>query len=89
MGGKHPILFNQYPICQNHSLFLLFADAGLPQVLSDELLLLMLQIYKVSDNQSLRIGYNSMGADSISNNLHFHLLYADAMFADQMGEEAG
>lgn len=67
-------------MCNNHSLFLLFADAGLPQVLSDELLLLMLQVYKVSDTPSLRIGYNSMGADCIANNLHFHLMYADEMF---------
>lgn len=28
--SKHPVLFNQYPVCENHSLFLLFADAGLP-----------------------------------------------------------
>jgi hypothetical protein len=41
-GTKHPILLNQYPICPNHSLFLLFAEEGLPQVLSDELLLLLL-----------------------------------------------
>ena len=47
--SKHPVLFNQYPVCELHSLFLLFADAGLPQVLSDELLVLMLQIFKVSD----------------------------------------
>lgn len=40
--SKHPVLLNQYPLCFNHSLFMLFADAGLPQVLSDELLLLML-----------------------------------------------
>lgn len=78
--SKHPVLLNQYPCGQNHSLFLLFADAGLPQVLSDELLLLMLQIFKVSDQPSLRIGYNSMGADCIANNLHFHLIYADILF---------
>lgn len=42
MESKHPVLFNQYPTCQNHAIALLFADAGLPQVLSDELLLLML-----------------------------------------------
>lgn len=47
--STHPVLLNQYPVCENHSLVLLFADAGLPQVLSDELLLLMLQIFKVSD----------------------------------------
>lgn len=62
---------------------MLFADAGLPQVLSDELLLLMLQIFKVNDSESLRVGYDSMGADCIANNLHFHLLYADQMFKEQ------
>lgn len=61
---------------------MLFADAGLPQVLSDELLLLMLQIFKVNDQESLRVGYDSMGADCITNNLHFHLLYADQMFKE-------
>lgn len=85
--SKHPVLFNQYPVCQTHSLFLLFADAGLPQVLSDELLVLMLQIFKVSDQPSLRIGYNSMGADCIANNLHFHLTYAEQMFKDVNGTE--
>jgi len=40
--SKHPVLLNQYPICNGHSLFLLFAQEGLPQVLSDELLLLLL-----------------------------------------------
>ena len=28
--SKHPVLFNQYPCSANHSLLLLFADAGLP-----------------------------------------------------------
>jgi hypothetical protein len=27
---KHPVLLNQYPICLEHSLFLLFAEEGLP-----------------------------------------------------------
>jgi hypothetical protein len=49
-ASKHPILLNQYPICQAHSLFLLFAEEGLPQVLSDELLLLLLQLFKLSSN---------------------------------------
>ena len=85
--SKHPVLFNQYPVCQTHSLFLLFADAGLPQVLSDELLVLMLQIFKVSDQPSFRLGYNSMGADCIANNLHFHMTYADQMFKDVFGDK--
>ncbi len=77
--SKHPILLNQYPICKGHSLFLLFAQEGLPQVLSDELLVLLLQLFKVSGNPNLRIGYNSMGADCIANNLHFHIVYSDQL----------
>jgi len=34
----------------------------------------------------MRIGYNSMGADCIANNLHFHLVYADKMFEDVTGK---
>ena len=85
-GSKHPLLLNQYPLCRNHALFLLFAEEGLPQVLSDELLLLLLQVFKLSSNASLRIGYNSMGADCIANNLHFHLVSADLLFADASGQ---
>lgn len=28
--SKHPVLLNQYPVCSKHSLFLLFAEEGLP-----------------------------------------------------------
>lgn len=76
----HPVLFNQYPLCKDHSLILLFAREGLPQVLSDELLGLMLQLFKLSDNAGLRVGYNSMGADCIINNLHFHVFTTDNMY---------
>ena len=78
------MLFNQYPLCKNHSLFLLFAEEGLPQVLSDELLVLMLQLFKISNDPKLRIGYNSMGADCIINNLHFHLLTTDQLFGEDV-----
>lgn len=79
-GEVHPMLFNQYPLCVNHSLFLLFAEEGLPQVLSDELMVLILQLFKISNDSRLRIGYNSMGADCIINNLHVHVLTTDALF---------
>lgn len=55
-------------------------------MLSDELLLLVLQMFKVTDKPSLRIGYNSMGADCIINNLHFHVLTTSNLYnapADQ------
>jgi len=31
-------------------------------------------MFKVTDKPQMRIGYNSMGADCIINNLHFHVL---------------
>ena len=34
----------------------------------------------------MRIGYNSMGADCMANNLHFHIVYADKMFEDVTGQ---
>ena len=43
-------------------------------------------MFKVSDKPSLRLGYNSMGADCVANNLHFHLVYADAICRDVLGE---
>ena len=79
-GSKHPMFLNQYPLCKNHSMFLLFAEEGLPQVLSDELILMVLQLFKLSSNPSMRIGYNSMGADCSMNNLHFHILSAGELF---------
>jgi hypothetical protein len=79
-GGNHPLFINQYPLCEQHSLLLMFAEEGLPQVLSDELLLLLFSIFKMTGNEQLRLGYNSMGADCITNNLHFHILSLDNAF---------
>jgi len=42
--------------------------------------MLLLQVYKLTSNPNLRIGYNSMGADCVANNLHTHLVYADKLF---------
>ena len=80
----HPMLLNQYPICENHALFLLFAEQSFPQVISDELILLLLQLFKISNKQSLRLGYNSMGADCIINNLHFHVLDTELLFGNSV-----
>lgn len=49
-------------------------------MLSDELMVLVLQLFKMSNDPRLRIGYNSMGADCIINNLHFHVLTTHALF---------
>lgn len=48
--SKHPLMVSKTSFCENHALFLLFAEEGLPQVLSDELLLLIMQLFKLSGN---------------------------------------
>ena len=47
-SSLHPVLINQYPLGLNHSILLLFAAEGLPQVLSDELMTLLFQIFRIS-----------------------------------------
>jgi hypothetical protein len=59
----HPVLINQFPLGKEHAVLLLFAEEGLPQILSDEILDLLFQIFRLSPNKNLRIGYNSMGAE--------------------------
>jgi len=75
--GAHPIVLNVFPICRKHVLMALFSEQGLPQLLSDELISLILDMFRISGNKDLKIGYNSMGADCWVNHLHFHLLSSD------------
>lgn len=37
-------------------------------------------MFKLTDQPSLRIGYNSMGADCIINNLHFHVFTTNNLY---------
>jgi hypothetical protein len=62
-SAVHPVLINQFPLGKEHAVLLLFAEEGLPQILSDEILDLLFQIFRLSPNKNLRIGYNSMGAE--------------------------
>jgi hypothetical protein len=79
-ASTHPVLINQYPLGKNHAILLLFAEEGLPQILSDEILGLLFQIFRLSSSQDLRIGYNSMGGECWINNLHFHILNGTEVF---------
>ncbi|CAI2372990.1 unnamed protein product [Moneuplotes crassus] len=81
-SSVHPVLFNQFPLGKDHNILLMFATAGLPQVLSDEILDLLFQIFRLFPDRHLRIGYNSMGAECWINNLHFHLLSTDNVFSE-------
>jgi hypothetical protein len=81
-ASTHPVLINQFPLGENHSILLLFAQEGLPQILSDEILALIFQIFRLSSAPDLRLGYNSMGAECWINNLHCHLLSTSKVFGE-------
>jgi len=38
-------------------------------------------MFKITNKPSVRLGYNSMGADCIINNLHFHVIETDKLFS--------
>ncbi len=38
-------------------------------------------MFKLTDNPQVKIGYNSMGADCIINNLHFHVFSTDNLYS--------
>jgi hypothetical protein len=77
--APHPLVLPESPIAQGHFLFLLYKDEGLPQAVSPEFLTLVLNIFRVLENDSMRLGYDSLGAGACYNHLHFHVLLLDQM----------
>lgn len=41
----------------------------------------MIMIFKLNKHPHLKIGYNSLGADCINNNLHCHIVRGDKLFS--------
>lgn len=78
--GVHPILMPIAPLCPGHVIFPMNCDQALTQELSDDILTILLQIFATTTNPTLKIGYNSLGAGSTVNQLHFHLLFADLLY---------
>jgi len=75
----HPVFVNPYPLVQGHSLLALFPEECLPQAISTELLTLAMNIFRITENPTLRLGYDSIGANCDINHLHLHLLFLDLL----------
>lgn len=71
----HPVLINTAPLCRNHSILLMYPDEELPQIIGQDIVLLLLNIFKLFPN--VKVGYNSIGASAMVNHLHFHLVFPD------------
>ena len=50
----HPIMANISPICPTHSILALFPKEGLPQVIGADIIVLLLQVFKLSDVPDLK-----------------------------------
>ena len=76
-GDTHMIKVNVSPILNGHCLYIPFANRCLPQVIDDVRILenILLEIYpEVCLRQNCLIGFNSIGAFSSINHLHFHFI---------------
>lgn len=75
--SSHPLYINPIPWITGQSYLALFPDECLPQAVSTELLTLAMNLFRLSKNGYLRLGYDSLGANSDINHLHFHVVYSD------------
>ena len=73
----HPLYINPVPWVAGQSFLALFPEECLPQAASTELLTLAMNIFRLSKNPYLRLGYDSLGANSDINHLHFHVIFAE------------
>ena len=78
----HVIIVNKSPVCQYHSLIIPFVHEKLPQRIDSDALFIVLKIMSLMKDQrkNLRVGFNSLGAFSSVNHLHFHCVFADDLF---------
>ncbi|XP_053616540.1 GDP-D-glucose phosphorylase 1 isoform X2 [Plodia interpunctella] len=72
-GDTHVLFVNVSPISRYHSLLCPSLEKCLPQVVTEDSLLLVLKIMFVAAHRDLRIGFNSLCALASVNHLHYHL----------------
>ncbi len=56
---NHPIIVNVSPLCPNHSVLPLFPQEELPQTIGQDIIMLLLQVFKISNSKDLRYVNNS------------------------------
>ncbi|CAG9327417.1 unnamed protein product [Blepharisma stoltei] len=76
----HPLFINPVPWTTGHVYLSLFPDEHLPQAISTELLTLALNTFRLFRGTSMRLGYDSLGANTDTNHLHF-----DVIFLNEIG----
>lgn len=73
--APHCLLINVSPLEYCNSLLIPYINSCLPQCITEQGLQLALEIILLSQNVSLRAGFNSLGAYASVNHFHFHIYY--------------
>lgn len=71
----HLMIINVSPMEYGHSLLVPSVNSCLPQVLTEEAILLGLETSMLSNHRGFRLGFNSLCAYCSVNHLHFHVWY--------------
>jgi len=66
---------NYFPLSFSHSNLTINYDQDFPQVLSNEFIFQLLQLFSIAKNNSLVCGYDSLGGGCLINHLHFEILF--------------
>jgi len=74
-SDHHHMIINVSPLEYGHSLLVPSVNSCLPQVLTEEAILLGLETSMLSSHRGFRLGFNSMCAYCSVNHLHFHVWY--------------
>lgn len=73
----HLMIINVSPLEYGHSLLVPSINSCLPQILTEEALLLSLETAMLTNHRGFRLGFNSLCAYSSVNHLHFHTWYSE------------
>lgn len=73
----HLMIINASPLEYGHSLLVPSVNSCLPQILTEEALLLALEISMLSNHRGFHVGFNSLCAHASVNHLHFHTWYSE------------
>lgn len=73
----HLMIINKSPLEYGHSLVAPSVYSCLPQVLTEESMLLALETSLLSSHRGFHVGFNSLCAHASVNHLHFHTWYSE------------
>jgi len=71
------IAINNFPISISHTNLILNYDKCFSQLLSNELITQALEIFNLTKNNSLKLGFDSLGAGCFINHLHFECIWIE------------